>query len=407
MGKRVLIVTNSSWNIQNFRKELINDLHLNGAKVGIVCPGANNLEEEFSQLPLHYFSLEKLGYDLKLFRHLYFFFYFIKVFWLFKPDTVFSYTIKPNLICGFVSLFYGNRFYPVITGLGTSYTSSNGLFRWIKILYKYSFKSANKVVFQNKTDRQLFIDLGLIKKEQATLIYGSGVNTKKFTPPANQSFKSSFLFVGRLLKSKGIEDFYRAAKSLENKSIEFNIIGLYDPSHPDSISSSLFDLLSTSKAVNYLGYREDVRPFIEESTAVVLPTHREGLPKAILEALAMGKPIICSNVPGCQVFFEFDKEMETDSEKNLSKLVVYANHGKDLNYDSLERSTEKGFLNSIGFQIEVSNFNALANKMEDLNQLSDLELKQMGERGRNLVLKYFDVSIINRQYLDLLHEKEN
>ena len=99
--------------------------------------------------------------------------------------------------------------------------------------------------------------------------------------------------------------------------------------------------------------------------------------------------------------------METDSEKNLSKLVVYANHGKDLNYDSLERSTEKGFLNSIGFQIEVSNFNALANKMEDLNQLSDLELKQMGERGRNLVLKYFDVSIINRQYLDLLHEKEN
>ena len=291
MGKRVLIVTNSFWNIHNFRRELINDLCLSGAKVGIVCPDAKKLKNEFPGLAISYFSINNLGYDLKLFKHIGLFLYLIRVFVRFSPDAVFSFTIKPNLLCGLVSSFYRNNFFPVITGLGTSYTNKGDLSKPLQYLYKYSFKSANKVVFQNETDKSLFIDHNLVKAARTVLIHGSGINTARFQASKKQVSNTQFLFVGRLLKSKGVEEFYRAAEILNDRSIEFKVVGLYDASHPDTISEDLFKSISSSKWLNFLGYHEDIRPFIEDSTAVVLPTYREGLPKAILESLAMERGI--------------------------------------------------------------------------------------------------------------------
>jgi glycosyltransferase involved in cell wall biosynthesis len=174
------------------------------------------------------------------------------------------------------------------------------LLKLVVVLYKVILKNAHKVIFQNPDNRQVFIDLGIVPKEKTVVINGSGVDVTYFDiKPLPDSPR--FLLIARLLGDKGIREYVKAAKLVKQKykSAVFQLVGPGDPS-PDGISIEELERLNESNAVEYLGATKDVRPFIENCSVFVLPSYHEGLPRTVLEAMATGRPILTTDVPGCR-----------------------------------------------------------------------------------------------------------
>ena len=366
-AERILLFVNSSWNIKNFRQDLIRHLCANGKKVGIICPKANDLQAYFKDVEIDYFEIDDLGYSTSnIFFHGRLLFKLHRIVKGFRADLILSFTIKPNLISAFYSRFSRVLTLPVITGLGTSFTQHGKLGKGVISLYKFCFQDLEKVVFQNGDDASLFKDLGILSDTQVELILGSGVNSDYFDTEKVSEERVSFLFVGRLLRSKGIMEYIQAANLFSsNTAIQFKVIGAYSPEHPDSINSEEFNALKTSSRIEYVGTTEDIKPYIEQCSTMVLPSYREGLPKSILEAMSMRRSIICSRVAGCNTFFDFGEK--------------------------------------IGFQVQPADAESLYRAMNAMSELEKVERTQMGEKARELVLDHFDFRIINDLYLHLLN----
>jgi glycosyltransferase involved in cell wall biosynthesis len=365
MGTRLLVITNSEWNIRKFRKDLIQSIHLDSFEVGIACPDTENLKGVFDSQDISYFDTGYFSYArfnpinfLVSLRKIY------KIQKLFKPELTLSYTIKPNLLNGLVCRFLGTKYIPVITGLGTSFTQSGKLSPALRLLYRIAFKKSSSVVFQNKDDKQLFLSKKLVFNNQAKLIYGSGVDSSYFQSKTELPLEPVFLFIGRLLNSKGVAEFYQASKGFsDNPSVRFRILGSYDPKHPDTISEDLFNKINSGH-IEYLGYSDEVKPLIESSTFIVLPSYREGLPKSVLEGLSMSRPILISEVSGCKDFFEFDEKP--------------------------------------GIMFEAKDSESLKNAINQMLSKSHEDCVEMGKSGRRLIEKHFDIKIINQQMIDLV-----
>lgn len=367
MGNKLLVLTNSAWNVRKFRKDLIRLLCKQSYSVGVACPDIEQMNGTFKDSKVKYFDTGAFSYarlnPLDFLRSLVL---ICRINRSFKPDLTLSFTIKPNLLNGLVCRLYGSRYIPVITGLGTSFTQTGQLPSWLYFLYKIAFKKASHVVFQNKDDRQLFLERNIVTEQQSTLIYGSGVDSSYFKKESSMPDTPVFLLIGRLLKSKGIQEYYEASKEIANQGIaSFQLLGSYDPKHPDSISPELFEEIKTSH-IQYLGYSDEVKPIIEGSSIVVLPSYREGLPKSILEALSMERPIIVSNASGCKAFFNF--------------------------------SYRPGKL------VQVQDVDSLRNAIEDMAMKSKDELIEMGREGRMLVKEHFDMKIVNQQFSTLINK---
>jgi glycosyltransferase involved in cell wall biosynthesis len=197
--------------------------------------------------------------------------------------------------------------FALITGLGIAFTDDNKqsfskiVNSLIKLLYKISFKCSSKIIFQNKDDKNLFKSLKIILKNNNTaIINGSGVNLNDYieTPLPR---KLNFLFIGRFLSSKGLREFVQAAKiiKLSNPQIEFSIAGWTEHSEDSISKEEIFEWVE-EEIINDLGYLDDVRPAISNASVFVLPSYREGTPRSVLEAMAMGRPVITSDAPGCR-----------------------------------------------------------------------------------------------------------
>ena len=365
MGNKLLVLTNSAWNVKKFRKDLIRSMSKQSYRIGVACPNIGQMNGTFDDCDLKYFETGEFTYarlnPFDFFRTLV---RICRINRSFKPDLTLSFTIKPNLLNGLICRMYGSRYIPVITGLGTSFTQTGHLPLWLSFLYKIAFKKASHVVFQNKDDRQLFIEKNIVTEQQSTLIYGSGVDSTYFKKESSLPDTPVFLLIGRLLKSKGIQEYYEASKEVANQGkAKFQLLGSYDSKHPDSISPELFEAIKTSH-IQYLGYSDEVKPILEGSSVVVLPSYREGLPKSILEALSMERPIIVSNASGCKTFFNF--------------------------------SGRPGKL------VQVQDIDSLQNAIEDMAIKSTAELLEMGRDGRKLVEEYFDMEIVNQQFSTLI-----
>jgi glycosyltransferase involved in cell wall biosynthesis len=254
-----------------------------------------------------------------------------------------------------------------VSGLGAVFIQDGWLRPLVSALYRLAFRNSNQVFFQNHDDLGLFLENNLVKVGLTDVLPGSGVNLNRFTPVDDDDRKPlalpfRFLLIARMLKDKGVVEFVNAAQLLIESGVkaEFCLLGFLDVENPAAISSEQMKEWTDQGYVKYIGVSDDVREHIASAGCIVLPSYREGTPRTLLEAAAMGKPIVTTNVVGC-------------------KEVV--DHGIN------------------GFLCEVKNAEDLALKMKEMLFLSEEQRKLMGQNGRIKMEKEFDEKIVIQKYL--------
>jgi len=223
-----------------------------------------------------------------------------------KPDILLTYTVKPVIYGSLAARFAGvpNTF-SMITGLGYAFSGEKIKHRLlsslVRSLYRAALSHNQAVFFQNSDDQELFSKLKLIGKGvRSVLINGSGVDLDYFKP-APLDERPVFLLIARLIRDKGVFEYAGAARMLKQRYPEavFRLVGWFD-NNPEAISPKQIDQWQSEGIVEYLGETPDVRPFLAESNVYVLPSYREGTPRTVLEAMAMGRPIVTTDAPGCR-----------------------------------------------------------------------------------------------------------
>lgn len=309
MSKKILLVSRCAWTLYNFRSGLIRALKKNGHLVIGGGAGGDGFEEKVRSLDIRFVPLpvDKKGNsplaDLRLFATLY------SWYRREQPDIVHHFTIKP-VIYGSIAgrLAKVPRIINTITGLGYVFIEEiNWLRHLVQWQYRLALGLAHFTFFQNQDDLNFFLERGLIKPEKAGLLKGSGVDLDFFSPQyfvQEKRPKDSciFLVVARLIKEKGIYEYVEAARIVKTRFplIQFQLLGKRDERNPTVIPRKDIDGWRSEGMIDWLGEAEDVRPFLAQSDVVVLPSYREGLPRSLLEALAMRKPIITTDVVGCR-----------------------------------------------------------------------------------------------------------
>ena len=296
--------------------------------------------------------------ELRLFWQLY------KLYRRLQPDIVLHYTIKPNIYGSWAARLLGIKMINNVSGLGTTFLQPGLVSMAAKSLYRWTFRYPDKVFFQNQDDYDLFTKKNLISADRAEIIPGSGINTRRFKPGSQKQDQTfTFLLISRLLVDKGILEYVAAIKILKDRKIKarFLLLGAAEFEHRRGIGSAKLENWVNEGILEYLGAVVDVRPFIEQADCVVLPSYREGLPKSLLEAASMEKPLIASDVAGC-------REVVIDQVN--------------------------------GLLCRVKDPDDLAKKMTEMIGMDEVVMKNMGIKGRKIVDTHFNEDIIIRKYLE-------
>jgi len=368
---KIAICANTSWNIFNFRLSLLKNLQKEGHEIIVVAPSGKNVEE-IKSAGFKFISIENLSRkghnpltDLRLL------FEMRKILTKHQIEIFLLYTIKPVIYGSLASWNTKTHVVSTITGLGYSFISTGFTNKVAKFLYKKALKLNNLVLFQNTDDRQLFIDNKLVSKEKSGVVPGSGIRTDLFysVPKEEQNNDNglNFLFIGRILKDKGIHELIGATSQLFEKNINFSltIVGEIDLGNPSTVDQDLFHDFVKHEKVFYLGQVSNVKDVLEKCDVVILPSYREGIPRVLLEAMSMSKPFITTDVPGC-------------------------------------RQVVKDGVN--GFKVPVKNVQCLADTMLKMVSLSDHDRLKMGKAGRQIAIDNFDQKIINKTYSKIIKE---
>ena len=281
-----------------------------------------------------------------------------------SPDLVVHYTIKPVIYGSLSAAKLGIPFINNITGLGTAFIKRNWVTWLVKRLYRLSQKKANHVLFQNAEDRELFCREKLIPKNVTQeVIPGTGIDTNHFNVcPYPESNPITFLLIARMLWDKGVGEFVEAASQIKSEfsDVRFELLGFLDVINRTAISRRQMQIWTDQGVIDYLGETDDVRQHIASSSCVVLPSYREGLPRTLLEAAAIGRPIIATNVPGCREVVE---------------------HGVN------------------GYLCKVKDVNDLVEKIKDMIKLSINDRRGMGLRSRKKIEQNFDERILVKKII--------
>lgn len=301
-AKPLLVLSaNSSWNLLNFCKGQIRGLHEAGYSIAAMVPpdaGSGQLEKlgvEVHTIPLNQHGLSPLS-DLRLLAS------YAAILRRLRPAAYLGITAKPNIYGSIAAQFCGIPVINSVTGLGTGFLSGRLLEMLVSGLYRSAFRRSGQVFFLNRDDHDLFVSRGIVKPQVATVIPGSGIDLDWFKvapPPVND--KLTFLFIGRLLTDKGVGEYLEAARIVKEQvpDARFQILGPADP-HPKAAPAEVVQNYVARGVVELLGSTEDVRPYIANADCIVLPSYREGLPRVLVEAGAMARPAIASDVPGCR-----------------------------------------------------------------------------------------------------------
>jgi glycosyltransferase involved in cell wall biosynthesis len=286
-----------------------------------------------------------------------------------RPDIVLHYTIKPNIYGTLAAKLAGIPSVNNVSGLGTVFIIRNMVSRVALGLYRFAFRFPHRVFFQNDDDRQLFLQHSLVQPHITDLLPGSGVDIQRFQPAAKfirqQPF--TFLMVARVLYEKGVEEYFEAARLVRTAvpGTRVQLLGGIDESGNIGVKRTVLDEWLRDGHVEYLGTSDNVAEHITQADAVVLPSYREGTPKTLLEAAAMAKPIVTTDVPGC-------------------------------------RETVQDSVN--GLLCQVRDAADLAAKMLQVLRLSDTALATMGKASRHLAEQKFDEQIVLDKYLHVVAE---
>lgn len=371
MSKKIVLSSNTSFSLYNFRLGLMRRLKKERFDVFTLAPEDNyseKLKSEFNFYPIKH--LDRKGKnplkDIKLL------FEYLRFYKNLKPDLVINFTIKPNIYSSIACGLLGIKCVSVVTGLGYVYVKGGLLKKLVNSLYRISFSFNIYVIFLNEEDMLTFLKIKLINEEKAVLIKSEGINTEHFKPMncEKQTQKPVFLMISRLLWDKGVKEFVEAGKILKKKGyeVELWLLSPFDIGNPASVPEEYVRDLEKRGIIKYMGVHQDVRPFIAQADAVVLPSYREGIPRVLLEAASMEKPIITTDTVGC-------REVCKDREN--------------------------------GFLVKPKDPFSLAEGMIKFLQLSDEKKRKMGKRGRQIVLEEFDEKLIVDRYLAIIHEVIN
>jgi glycosyltransferase involved in cell wall biosynthesis len=363
--KTVLLSINASWNIINFRSGLIRALQGAGYRVAALAP-PDAYSERFAELGVDYHPIEMDKKGVSPLRDLQLLARYYTALRRIRPDVFLGYTAKPNVYGSLAAQALGIPVINNVSGLGTAFIRQGLLTRIVSTLYQIAFRRSATVFFQNDEDRGLFVDRGLVAAAKARLLPGSGIDLVRFAPASRTpdgNFR--FLLVARLLWDKGVGEYVAAARLVRRElpDVRFGLLGFLDVENRTAVSRSEVDLWVAEGLIDYLGAADDVRPHIETADCVVLPSYREGLPRTLLEAAAMAKPLIATDVPGCR--------QVVDDGRN-------------------------------GFLCAVRDAQSLAGAMLRMARLAPAELGAMGAAGRLKMETEFDERIVIGHYLEAI-----
>ena len=363
---KVAIVLNTSWNIYNFRMNFVRALLKDGHEVHTVAPHDNYTQYLTEAGCVHHnVTMDSRGAnpikDLALMVELW------SIYRKMKPDIILHYTIKPNVYGTFAASLLRIPVVNNVCGLGTVFLKNNLLSKIAITLYRLSFRYPKKVFFQNPDDLNLFVTKKLVPQGSADLLPGSGIDLNRFTPAEfSRNSKFTFLLISRLISDKGVFEFIEAVKQLKASGVDakFQVLGAKDPEHQRGIKTAVIDSWIQENTIEYLGTTDNVREVIKQADCVVLPSYREGTPRTLLEAASTAKPIIATNVPGC-------------------------NHVVEHGYN--------------GLLCKLKDAKDLADKMLQMKSLDDETLKRFGLNGRQKVESEFDEALVIEKYIKTIN----
>ncbi|WP_296658036.1 glycosyltransferase family 4 protein [Paraburkholderia sp.] len=365
---RIALVCNTAWAIYTYRQGLLRALTAAGAQVTIIAPRDRTFEPLAAmgcrcvELPVASKGTNPVA-DLGTLRALY------RHYRALKPDVVFHYTIKPNIYGSVAAWLARVPSVAVTTGLGYVFIQKSRAAQVAKLLYRFAFRFPREVWFLNRDDEAAFKDQNLlVHPERARLLHGEGVDLEEyaFTPlPERDTF--AFVLIGRLLWDKGVGEYVEAARALRVRypHARFRLLGPVGVDNPSAISRDDVAAWEREGVIEYLGETADVRPFIADADCVVLPSYREGVPRTLMEASAMGRPIVATDVPGCREVVE----------------------------DGVN-----------GLLCEARNAASLTARLADILETNRAGREKMSDLGRKKIEKEFDERGVVQRYRELIHQ---
>ncbi|MEG1620100.1 MAG: glycosyltransferase family 4 protein [Eubacterium sp.] len=316
--KKIAILANNDGGLYNFRKELIEKILKETFDVTLMLPKGKRINELIS-MGCHFIEIDvdRRGTnpitDYKLMKE------YQKILKEIQPNIVLTYTIKPTIYGGIACQKFNMPYIANITGLGTAVENGGLKQKLIIKLYKKALKKINCVFFQNKANQQFFKDHKIGIKHQLCLP-GSGVNLIQhcFEPYPEDDKTIRFLFIGRMMKNKGIDELLEAAQMIKKRyqNVTFDLIGFCEDDYEKQLKA-----LESQKIIRFLGQQEDIHAFIKTHHATILPSYHEGMANVLLESAAAGRPVLASNIPGCQETFDAEISGFGFCPKNTEDLV--------------------------------------------------------------------------------------
>lgn len=353
MGK-VLILTNSSGGLYDFRNEFVQAL-LQEHEVYVSMPDDVKEKElvaegcQIIRTPINRRGINPLE-DLKLYRA------YSRMMSRLKPDLVVTYTIKPNIYGGFAAGWKRIPYVATITGLGGAFDRTGLFLKLVIALYRAGLRKAACVFFQNEENRGIFRRFGIAPK-RTRMVMGSGVSLERHCyEPYPEGEETHFLFVGRVMKERGIVEYLEAAKALHSDRVFFDIMGYCDEDYQEMLNE-----LEGQGVICQIGFQTEVHPYLAAAGAIVVASFHEGMSNALIEGAATGRPVIASNISGCLEAFE-------------------------------EGVT--------GFGFTPGNGQELIRAMRKFLALSGEEKAAMGRRGREKMEREFDRRLVTGEYMD-------
>jgi len=364
-NRRVLFVSNTAFSLYNFRQGAMQALLDAGYQVIALAPH-DSYADKLERMGVRYLDLRMSARGTNPFAEILLFFRLVRLFRQLRPMAVFNYTIKPVVYGSLAARLAGVPSVAVVTGLGYAFLHRNWITRMARALLKVAFRLPREVWIINPDDGQALSEYHMVRPEQLRQLFGEGLNLDHFRPsPWHDGEQIRFLLIARMLRDKGVMEFVEAARMLKRRypQARFCLLGPAGVANPTAISRGTLDAWVAEGVVDYLGVTEDVRPHIAASDCVVLPSYREGVPRSLMEASAMARPIVTTDTPGC-------REVVADGET--------------------------------GYLCRVRDARDLANKLELLINLPRDAKIAMGQSGSDLVRQKFDERRIIEIYLTFL-----
>lgn len=361
MKKKILILGNHEIVIYNFRKELIERLLKEDYEIYLSFPKGNKAKY-FEDLGCHFIETKIERHGVNPIRDINLLIKYVKLIKEIHPDFILTYTIKPNIYGGLAARITKKKYITNITGIGKTFQRDNLLKKFIVLLYRISLKNAQMIFFQNLENCNIFKSNKIFGKNERVLP-GSGVNLLEYDfSPKKIGEEINFLYIGRIMKDKGIEEYLYAANKLkkQNPKCNFHIIGFFEEEKYKQIINNYQE----KNIISYHGFQNNVKKYIIKSDCIVNPSHHEGMSNVLLEAGATGRALIASDISGC-------KEIIED--------------------------------NTNGYIFEMKNKESLFDKLDKFSKLNIYEIENMFLASRKKIEKEFDRDIVINSYLKVIN----